>query len=238
MVMMTMMMMIMRMMMMMILTSPSIMNPIPSLFFLNSALALTGFWSKFFSKLNYSVTRRQSGWLEAYDYLLTNIFKSGQFNDENEADMIGIVFQNLVPRQGAFCLASFGASSAHLWKVIFSHLFSSRSTSIQVGFFDIVMFLCHQGSGFLLSSSPHHHHHQHYHHVVIIINTVVACDNLWSWFLSIDKGKTVINLLDHRTRWFEVPDIVIIIIVTVIIIIDPSSSLLSSLSPSLSWSLS
>ena len=116
---MIMMMMIMKvmLMMMMILTSPSIMNPIPSLFFLNSVLALTGFWSKFFSKLNYSVTRRQNGWLEAYDFLHMKFFKSGQFNDENAADMIGIVFQNLVPRQRAFCLASFGASSAHLWKV-------------------------------------------------------------------------------------------------------------------------
>ena len=46
-----------------------------------------------------------------------------------------------------------------------------------------------------------------------------ACANLWSWFLSIDKGKTVINLLDHRPPWFEVPDIVIIIIIVTVIVI-------------------
>merc|ERR1712223_2097929 len=33
---------------------------------------------------------------------------------------------------------------------------------------------------------------------------VITLCNLWSGLLSIDKGETVVNLVDHRALWLEV----------------------------------
>ena len=39
---------------------------------------------------------------------------------------------------------------------------------------------------------------------------VITLCNLWSGLLSIDKGETVVNLVDHRALWLEVSGMVAI----------------------------
>ena len=40
------------------------------------------------------------------------------------------------------------------------------------------------------------------------IIVVITFGNLWSRLLSIDKGETVVNLVDHRALWLEVSGMV------------------------------